>query len=123
MSTHERRQHERKRVAGEILGEFQITIDGKTYPILDVKDVSISGVGIAFAHKVEANTNIRLNFNAADLKLAINGRVAWCIENRDPLHDVPATDAFKMGIEFDAKTADHNCLLFMAVRKYLDDFE
>lgn len=123
MSEHERRQHERRAIASDIDGEFQITIEGKTYPVLNIKDLSISGIGLTFVKKVAANTSIRLSFNAEDLKLAINGRVAWCTENREPPPDSPVTEAFNIGIEFDSKTADHNCLLFMALRKYLDNFE
>lgn len=120
---HERRQHERKRIISEIAGEFQIIIEDKIYPVLNVKDISISGISITFIHRLATHTNIRLNFNAADLKLAINGRVAWCSESKNPTPDSIITDAFQVGIEFNSKNSDHNCLLFMALRKYLDEFQ
>ncbi len=119
----ERREHERKTITSAIKGEFQITIEGKSYPVLNVKDVSISGIGLTFMQEIATNTEIRLCFNAADLKLAISGRVAWCTENKSSASDSDASDTFQLGIEFDASNKDHNCLLFMALRKYLDDFD
>ncbi len=120
---HERRQNERKTIAREINGEFQITIDGKSYPIVNVTDVSISGIGLCFPQEVATDTSIRLNYSAPDFKLAINGRVAWCTENKDPAPESTNAGAYQIGIEFDPTNMDHNCLLFMALRKYLDDFE
>lgn len=122
-SEFERRRHARKSVYTDIQGEFQANIDGKNYPVLNIKDVSISGIGLSLPLNAEPDTEIRLTFSAEDLKLAIKGRVAWTTESENPTPDIAVECAYMVGVEFDPANGDHNCLLFMALRKYLDDFE
>ena len=119
----ERRRHERKNVKNDIHGEFQASIDGKSYPVLQIKDVSISGIGLTLPMDAEPDSEIRLTFSADDLKLAINGRIAWIADSDNPAPELAVEKAYKVGVEFDPANGDHNCLLFMALRKYLDDFE
>lgn len=124
MSTpQDRRQHPRSTVAREIQGEFHILMNAKSYPVHKVRDVSISGIGLSFPQPVERDTDIRLVFKADGLRLDLKGRIAWCAENKEPPIDIPALGAYQVGIELCRSNRDNNCLLFMALRKYLDDFE
>lgn len=120
----ERRHPPRNTVAKDIEGEFHITVEGKSYPIHKVKDVSISGIGVVLPRRVHKDTNVRLIFKADDLGLELEGRIVWCADNSAPSSpDTPPLDVCQVGIEFSAANGDDNCLLFMALRKYLDDFE
>ncbi len=118
---HEKRRHERKNINKEnVPGEFRLEIDGESFSLNDPHDVSISGMGVGFSYPVEVDTPIKVGFQAEDLELYVRGKVAWCRESKP--NEIQG-GAFRIGIEFDNERADHNCLLFMALRSSLDTFD
>lgn len=88
----------------------------RSYPIKQVRDVSISGVGIISDAPLEPRERIALTYDSDDFRLTINGVAAWC----EPVGD---GRGYTMGIEFDAGDPADNSLFFLAVRKYLDEFD
>lgn len=114
----ERRHPPRNTIAKDIEGEFYIAVEDESYPVHKVKDVSISGIGVVLPRRVYKDTDVRLIFKADDLRLELEGRIVWCAEE-----SAPSSDSCQAGIEFSPANRDNNCLLFMALRKYLDDFE
>lgn len=112
----ERRRDERKRFRGGV-GDvsFSVVVAGKTYDILDVHDVSISGIRLQLAISVPSDTTLILKHVSSDCEIEIQGAVRWCNKT--------INEGYDLGVEFDAAGRDANILFFMSLRKFLDDFD
>lgn len=95
--------------------QFMLMENGETFAISHVRDVSISGVGLEAHHEFSEGTQVALAYDSGDFQLSINGTVMWCTAEDG--------DSFTMGIEFDADNRQDNALFFLAIRKYLDEFD
>ena len=93
-----------------------VTIEsaGQSVPVTRIRDVSISGVGLALEQTIAKGETITLACQFEDLKLRIQGQVAWCDDSSSPVC---------VGVEFSRETPRDNMLFFLAIRKYLDDFD
>jgi len=110
-------QRQEARVSVELQGQindFSIESAGQSIPITRIRDVSISGVGLALEQTIAEGETITLACQFDDLKLRIQGQVAWCDGSSSPVC---------IGVEFSRETPRDNMLLFLAIRKYLDDFD
>lgn len=85
------------------------------YAITRVVDVSLSGAGIQTRYRLVPGEEVTLKYRSRDYRLAIRGTVAWCREEEDR--------NCKLGIAFDPQNRERNSLFFLAMRKYLDDFD
>jgi hypothetical protein len=85
------------------------------YAITRVIDVSLSGAGIQTRYRLAPGEEVTLKFRSRDYRLEIRGTVAWCREDDDR--------SCKLGIAFDPGNRERNSLFFLAMRKYLDDFD
>jgi len=105
------------RVNVDIQGQtnsFYLEFAGQTVPISNIRDVSISGVGLEVEQIIAQGETIELGFNSDDLELKVKGHVAWCDASNSPV---------ALGIEFTSDTPQDNMLFFMAMRKFLDEFD
>lgn len=105
------------RVNVELQGQtnnFYVEFAGQSVPITNIRDVSVSGAGIELEQIIAQGETIELIFNSDDLNLKIKGTVAWCDANNKPV---------SLGIEFTRETPRDNMLFFMAMRKFLDEFD
>jgi hypothetical protein len=93
---------------------FFVEFAGQTVPITNIRDVSISGVGLELEQIIAQGETIELGFNSDDLNLKVKGTVAWCDAHHKPV---------AIGIEFTSESPQDNMLFFMAMRKFLDDFD
>ena len=93
---------------------FFVEFAGQTVPITNIRDVSISGVGLELEQIIAEGETIELGFDSDDLNLKVKGTVAWCDAQNKPV---------AIGIEFTSETPQDNMLFFMAMRKFLDDFD
>ncbi len=117
MTIEEKRRETRSELnPGDHHNLFFLEKGDASHPISKVRDVSISGVGIITDAPAEASEKVALTYDSDDFRLTINGVAAWCSANDDGT-------GYAMGIEFDASDPADNSLFFMAVRKYLDDFD
>jgi hypothetical protein len=96
---------------------FSLRSDAGTHTIITMRDVSISGVGIETPGDVnlQPGMKITLEYAEQDFALAIDGAIIWC----NPSH----SDRCMMGVKFDPRNQRDNCLFFLALRKYLDEFD
>ncbi len=85
------------------------------YAITQIIDVSLSGAGIQTRYRLVPGEEVTLKYRTQDFRLAIRGKVAWCVEGED-------RDC-KLGIAFDPENKERNSLFFLAMRKYLDEFD
>jgi len=93
---------------------FYVEFSGQTIPISNIRDVSISGVGLELEQIIAQGETIELGYNSDDLNLKVKGNIAWCDANNTPV---------SLGIEFTSDTPQENMLFFMAMRKFLDEFD
>ncbi len=94
--------------------QFFVEVAGQTAPIANIRDVSISGVGLQLDHIIAEGETVQLGYNSDDLTLKVKGQVIWC-----DAHQQPAS----IGVEFTNETPHENMLFFLAMRKYLDEFD
>lgn len=95
---------------------FFLEQDNERHAITHIRDVSLSGVGINMNQPINANESVALTYDSDDFTLTINGVAAWC-NPRD------GGDGYSLGIRFNAADPNDNSLFFLAIRKYLDDFD
>ncbi len=94
---------------------FFLRTDDGIYAITRVIDVSLSGAGIQTRYRLKPGEQVTLKYRSRDYRLSIRGSVAWCREGDDR--------ECKLGIAFDPENRDSNSLFFLAMRKYLDEFD
>ncbi len=85
------------------------------YAITRIIDVSLSGAGIKTRYRLAQGEEVTLKYRCRDYRLSIRGTVAWCQEDD--------SRECKLGIAFDPENRERNSLFFLAMRKYLDDFD
>ena len=110
-----RREHNRDELIAEPnTALFFIEVENTRYPLHKVHDLSVSGVGIEAPIAISKSTEIGLCFEEADYRINVIGTVMWCLPGTN--------DTFRLGIKFSPRTAQNNLLLFMAMRRYIDEF-
>ena len=113
--TGEKRQENRANVTLDgNNNQFYVEFAGHTLPIANIRDVSVSGVGLQLDEIIAQGETIELGYNSADLNLKVKGNVIWCDAHERPV---------SVGVEFTHDTPHENMLFFMAMRKYLDEFD
>jgi hypothetical protein len=111
----DRRRHSRKKFHGQRGGvTFTARLGTEICEIQNVHDVSISGIRLRLARRVDLGSNLELIAQEADFTVNVDGFARWCQE---------VDDGFELGIEFASADLDSNILFFMSLRKYLDDFD
>ncbi len=117
MTIEEKRRNTRSElVQGDHHNLFFLEKGDTSHAITQVRDVSISGVGVVTDIPVEPRERIALTYDSDDFRLTIKGVAAWCQAAGDGR-------GYTMGIEFDTADPADNSLFFLAVRKYLDEFD
>jgi len=96
--------------------QFSIEKDQETFNITRIKDVSISGVGLEMPRALPVGDQLSISYNSGDFQLSILGTVIWC----DP---ETQSGPYTLGIEFNPESRENNALFFLAIRKYLDEFD
>lgn len=94
--------------------EFFMEVAGQTIAINNIRDVSVSGVGLELDHIIAQGETIALGYQSDDFNMKIKGTVAWCDASDGPT---------SIGVEFSSDSPQDNMLFFMAMRKFLDQFD
>jgi hypothetical protein len=96
---------------------FSLRSDAGVHSISAMRDVSISGVGIEIRRDgaLRPGTKIMLEYTEQDFALVIDGTVMWC--------NPTGNDRLMMGVKFEPRNQRDNCLFFLALRKYHDEFD
>ncbi len=95
--------------------QFMLMRGDEPLAISKVRDVSISGVGVEARHEFKEGEAVALAYDSGDFQLSIQGTVMWCKPE--------GGGEYAMGIEFDTSNRQDNALFFLAIRKYLDEFD
>ncbi len=112
----EKRKNARSGLAMENqANQFTLLRNEESFDISRVRDVSISGIGLESPHPFREGEQVALAYEDGDFRLNINGRIMWCKAEND--------QRYAMGIEFDHGNRQDNALFFLAIRKYLDEFD
>ena len=114
----ERRRHERRALGAGEPGLFRLELPGRSLPLERVRDVSVSGCGVETPEPLPAGGEVRLCFQTPDLALVVRARVMWC----EPAPGGGRHEAYWAGLRFEAADPHHSVLMFMALRRWLDDF-
>jgi len=118
--SNERRRHTRLALrTPEMDGFFRIHFNEEWYPLTDIHDVSISGMGFRFATPINPGTVLRISYMSRDFETTLPATVKWC---RDKAQDGNPAVGYTLALEFDMKNVNENMLMFMALRKFLDPF-
>lgn len=106
----------------EVNGTFHLQAKNKSYDSTQVRDVSVSGVGIQLSEPLEVGTTVDMTFKAGDWKIAVEGRVVWCsvAAARGGGPSAKSTEAYRMGIKFNPRNANNNVIFFMASRSMVN---
>src|SRR3569833_3010431 len=98
----ERRRHERHVVRiNEKEALFRLQHIGRWHRILDVNDVSISGIGLRFAEAIDAGTPIKISFMSRDLEVVLGAGGGWCHAGTQDVGGAGTTEIYRVGVEFD----------------------
>jgi hypothetical protein len=112
----EKRRDSRGNVTIDPVGTiFFLRSQDGIYAVTRIIDVSLSGAGIQTRYPIAPGEEITLRYRALDYRLAIRGRVAWCVDSEDR--------EYKLGITFDPENREGNSIFLLAMRKYLDEFD
>lgn len=95
---------------------FFLKTQGDVHPITLVRDVSVSGVGLEMNQPFQPGEAVSLKYDADDFELTITGTIIWC-------QRIEQNGRYNLGIEFDRQNGENNALFFLALRKYLDEFD
>lgn len=95
---------------------FSMNVGGETFSIPTIHDVSVSGMGLETTHSFETGTDVTLNYSEGDFTLDIKAAVMWC-------NGVEGSDKHALGLQFDISNGGNNSMFFLAMRKYLDEFD
>lgn len=93
---------------------FYVEFVDQTIPIINIRDVSITGVGLEIDQIIDKGETVELGYNSDDMELKVKGTVIWCDTS---------TTSVMLGVEFSKETLQENILFFMAMRKFLDEFD
>ncbi len=104
---------------GTIPGMFLIKTGSETRSFTQVRDVSVSGVGISLDQPIDSGSEITLSYREEDVDVTVTGKVAWCSKPKAEREE----DLYCIGIELPASEGNENALFFMALREYIDKFE
>lgn len=112
----DRRRHPRGRFRDDDTGTFfAVRVADRELDIVDVHDVSISGIGLRLIEPLKIGQSVVLRHEAQDFQISVQGTVKW---------QKPASGEFcDFGVEFSSADMDTNILFFMSLRKYLDNFD
>lgn len=95
--------------------QFYVSKDQETINVTRIRDVSFSGVGLEMPRSFPVGEKLALTYEEDDgFQIQVNGRVIWCDSG---------VDRHTLGVEFEGQNGQDASLLFMALRKYMDEFD
>ena len=110
----EKRKHERKPLRMDRCeGTFTLEVRNEFHEIAEVRDISISGMGITLPVYMDPGRPVKIFYAEDDHIVSLTGTITWCQEH-------PASSSsFKIGIFFDDPYRDMRCLFHEMMSRYL----
>jgi hypothetical protein len=98
MEIGEQRKHERLEIARQAPGKFRLLTPAGAYPIAAIRDLSGSGIRVFLDVELEERLDVVIEYTEATLKLEIQGRVAWSVEQEE-VEATKSAGRYVVGIE------------------------
>ena len=99
MTIIEQRKHRRFAVVRQPAGDVLLRTATAAYPVNVIKDISSSGIRVYLHRALPVSSQLILEYVEPNLKLAVNGTVAWCATRRIPPAIADEGGNFVIGIE------------------------
>lgn len=110
----EKRKHERKPVRMDLCeGTFTLEMRNGSHEIPEIRDISLSGVGITMPIYVDPGRPVKIYYAEGDHVISASGTVTWCQEKS------LSAGQFDVGIFFDDPYRDANHSFYVTMNKYL----
>lgn len=108
----EKRKHERKPILMDRCeGTFTLEVQNAFHEILQVQDLSISGMGITLPVYVDPGRPVKIFYAEDDHIVSLTGTVTWCKEHR-------SSSSFRIGICFDDPYRDAKHAFHVIMSRY-----
>jgi hypothetical protein len=98
MDIGEQRKHERLEIARQAPGNFRLLTPAGAYPIAAIRDLSGSGIRVFLDAELKERLDVVIEYTEATLKLEIQGRVAWSVEQEE-VEATKSAGRYVVGIE------------------------
>ena len=99
MTIIEQRKHRRFAVVRQPAGNVVLRTATAAYPVNVIKDISSSGIRVYLHHALSVSSRLILEYVEPNLKLEVNGTVAWCATRRISPAVADEAGDFVIGIE------------------------
>jgi hypothetical protein len=99
MTIIEQRKHRRFPVLQQPAGDVLLRTATAAYPVNVIKDISSSGIRVYLHQALPVSSQLILEYVEPNLKLEVNGTVAWCATRRIAPAVADAAGNFVIGIE------------------------
>lgn len=110
----EKRKHERKPLRTDrCVGTFTLEVRNEFHEVLEVRDISLSGMGITLPVYMDPGRPVKIFYAEDDHIVSLTGTITWCDE-----HSL-SSPSFKIGIYFDDPYRDEGCAFHAAMSRYL----
>ena len=110
----EKRKHERKPLRTDrCVGTFTLEVRNEFHEVLEVRDISLSGMGITLPVYMDPGRPVKIFYAEDDHIVSLTGTITWCDE-----HSL-SSSSFKIGIYFDDPYRDEGCAFHAAMSRYL----
>lgn len=107
----ERRRSKRSRFIKQPIGRFFLVVSSEEYEVIDVIDVSVTGIGLELAEYVDPGRMVRVIYKDGDTAMHTSGTVTYC-------ETAPDT-RYRIGIVFDYPHRKDSNLFYTRVREFL----
>ncbi len=108
----ERRTSKRKKFINRPDGLFSVTVRNNQYDVIDVVDVSITGIGLEMGIYLDPGRMVRVTYKDGDTTMYTTGTVTHC----EPM----AQQRYRAGIVFDFPHREDSNLFYKRVKSFLD---
>jgi len=99
MTRTELRKTERRPFDRRPNGQLFLKTASTTYPIHEIKDISSSGISVHLGMCLSSPSQVAIEYVAAEIKMQVNGTVAWCVPRQDVAGPVSGAGGYTVGIE------------------------
>lgn len=90
----------------------QLEINGHILPCTSMRDVSVSGAGVAVPLPLTPGQTVTVRLSAARLDIAVRGNVVWMRNTAN----TETRESYNAGIQFDPADLERSYLLYGLVR-------
>ena len=95
----EKRKEVRSTYPTQPRGKLQVLVSDKCLPVVSVKDVSPTGIGLEITTPISIGENIMIRYAGEKVDIKLNGTVAWNSVSEGEVTDSAEPAAFLIGVK------------------------